>query len=122
MTNPADNFATPRVAAGALFVDGDRVLLVHKTYGSGWDIPGGYLDRGESPAQACEREIREELGLNRTPGRLLVLDWAPTPRKATSCCSYSAAANLAMTSIASGWMAPSSISGSGSEWTILATI
>lgn len=77
MTNPADNFATPRLAAGALFVRDDKVLLVRKTYGHRWDIPGGYVDRGESPAAACEREVREELGLNRTAVRLLVHDWAP---------------------------------------------
>jgi len=67
----------PRLAAGALFVDSDSVLLVRKTYGNRWDIPGGYIDRGESPASACEREVREELGLDRAVRRLLVHDWAP---------------------------------------------
>lgn len=72
-------FATPRLAAGALFVDGSgRVFLVRKTYGNGWDIPGGYVDRGESPASACEREVREELGLDRAVRRLLIHDWAPS--------------------------------------------
>jgi 8-oxo-dGTP pyrophosphatase MutT (NUDIX family) len=61
-----------------LFVDGDRVLLVCKTYGHRWDIPGGYVDRGESPAAACERELAEELGLHRNVQRLLVHDWAPS--------------------------------------------
>ncbi|MEV3965721.1 NUDIX hydrolase [Nocardia sp. NPDC050193] len=72
-----------RLAAGALFVrtgaGGDEVLLVHKTYGVGWDIPGGYVEPGESPAQACRREVAEELGIDRSPGRLLVHDWAPNP-------------------------------------------
>lgn len=77
MGDPAANFATPRLAAGALFVDRNRILLVRKTYGNRWDIPGGYVDRGESPAAACEREVREELGLNRAVRRLLVHDWAP---------------------------------------------
>jgi 8-oxo-dGTP pyrophosphatase MutT (NUDIX family) len=77
VTDPAAKFATPRIAAGAFFVDDDRVLLVHKTYGNGWDIPGGYVDVGESPAAACRRELREELSIDREPERLLVVDWAP---------------------------------------------
>jgi 8-oxo-dGTP diphosphatase len=77
MQDPAAKFATPRLASGALFVNQDRILLVRKTYGNRWDIPGGYVDRGESPASACEREVHEELGLDRTAKRLLVHDWAP---------------------------------------------
>jgi 8-oxo-dGTP diphosphatase len=75
--DPTAHFATPRVAAGALFATDDAVLLVHKTYSNGWDLPGGYVDIGESPATACEREVREELGLNRTVQRMLACDWAP---------------------------------------------
>jgi ADP-ribose pyrophosphatase YjhB (NUDIX family) len=72
--------ATPRVAAGALIRDVDgRVLLVKPTYKDGWDIPGGYVEPGESPAQACGREVAEEIGLHRIPGRLLLVDWAPHP-------------------------------------------
>jgi 8-oxo-dGTP diphosphatase len=43
------------------------------------DIPGGYVEPGESPAAACRRELNEELGLDRVPGRLLLVDWAPHP-------------------------------------------
>ena len=75
--DPTATFATPRIAAGALFVDGDRILLVRKTYGNGWDIPGGYAEIGESPAAACQRELKEELGIHRDVQRLLVVDWAP---------------------------------------------
>jgi 8-oxo-dGTP pyrophosphatase MutT (NUDIX family) len=75
---PAAKFSTPRLASGALFVRENEIFLVHKTYGNGWDIPGGYVDSGESPATACEREVREELGLDRTVVRLLVNDWAPS--------------------------------------------
>lgn len=77
MGNPADMFATPRIAAGALFVDGERILLVRKTYGNRWDIPGGYVEHGESPAAGCRREVLEEIGVDRRPTRLLVHDWAP---------------------------------------------
>ncbi|WP_040788837.1 NUDIX domain-containing protein [Nocardia paucivorans] len=76
-----EGFARARMAAGALFVRCDRVLLVHKTYGHGWDVPGGYVEPGEAPAAACRREIREELGVDRPPRRLLVHDWAPHPNE-----------------------------------------
>jgi 8-oxo-dGTP diphosphatase len=72
--------ATPRVAAGVLIRDSsDRVLLVKPTYKDGWDIPGGYVEPGESPKQAAAREVREELGIEVAVGRLLAIDWAPHP-------------------------------------------
>ena len=77
---PPTDTARPRMAAGALLRDYDGcVLLVRPTYKPGWDIPGGMVEPGESPAQACVREVREELGLDVHPGRLLVVDWAPHP-------------------------------------------
>ncbi|MEU8114922.1 NUDIX hydrolase [Micromonospora sp. NPDC048986] len=70
--------ATPRVAAGALFFDDEgRVLLVRPSYKKHWDIPGGYVEPGESPRTACLREIEEELGLTTAVGPMLVVDWAP---------------------------------------------
>lgn len=80
MSDPSESFATPRVAAGALFFDDQgRVLLVHPTYKDTWDIPGGYVERGESPAAACRRELAEELDIDSTPHqRLIAVDWAPS--------------------------------------------
>lgn len=67
-------------AAGALFLDGGgRVLIVEPTYKDHWEIPGGMLEVGETPSQACAREVEEELGLRVRLGRLLVVDWAPHP-------------------------------------------
>jgi 8-oxo-dGTP diphosphatase len=78
----APRMAHPRVAAGALFCDDTgRVLLVKPTYKEGWDLPGGYVEPGETPSEGCEREIKEELGLLRRVGSLLVVDWAPSPNE-----------------------------------------
>ncbi|MFD8145869.1 NUDIX domain-containing protein [Streptomyces sp. NPDC059708] len=72
--------ARPRMAAGALFFDeADRVLLVEPSYKNYLDIPGGYVEQGESPRQACVREVFEELRIRPRIGRLLVVDWAPNP-------------------------------------------
>jgi len=67
------------MAAGALFRDGDgRVLLVDPVYRDTWDLPGGAVEAEESPHAACRREVAEELGLDRPPGRVLAVDWVPS--------------------------------------------
>ena len=67
------SLARKRMAAGALFRDKDgRVLLVDPTYKPTWDLPGGAVEKEESPYAACRREVAEELGLDRPPGRVLV--------------------------------------------------
>jgi 8-oxo-dGTP diphosphatase len=68
------------VAAGVLFFDDTgRLMIVQPTYKDHWDIPGGYVETGETPAQAAAREVREELGIETAVGPLLVADWAPHP-------------------------------------------
>ena len=60
-------------AAGVLFSDNaHRILLVQPTYKDHWDIPGGYVETGETPVQAAAREVREELGIEAAVGPLLV--------------------------------------------------
>jgi phosphopantetheine--protein transferase-like protein len=65
-----------RNGAAALLSDpAGRLLVVEPTYEPGWTLPGGAVDAGESPRQACEREILEEVGLRRRVGRLLAVEW-----------------------------------------------
>lgn len=67
-----------RIGAGLICRDADgRVLLVRPTYKPGWEVPGGVVEAGESPAAAVAREVREELGVDLPIGRLLVVDWLP---------------------------------------------
>ena len=54
------------VTAGAVVTDErGRVLLLQHFFraGSGWGIPGGFLEKGEQPDEALRRELREEIGL-----------------------------------------------------------
>ncbi|WP_406311244.1 NUDIX hydrolase [Streptosporangium sp. NBC_01639] len=71
--------ARARAAAGALFFDDDgRVMIVQPSYKTQRDIPGGVVEPGETPYEACVREIGEELGIRPPIGRLLAVDWAPS--------------------------------------------
>lgn len=80
MPDDPDDWSRPRVAAGVLFFDEqDRILLVKPTYKDGWDIPGGYVNYGETPCAGAVREVKEELGIEVDVGDPLVIDWAPHP-------------------------------------------
>ena len=65
------------VSAGALIYDrAGRLLILKPTYKSGWTIPGGVMEAdGESPWEACQREVREETGLEVSRGRLTAMDF-----------------------------------------------
>jgi 8-oxo-dGTP diphosphatase len=65
-----------RVAADALIRDEQgRILLVDPKYKPDWDLPGGMAEANEPPHEAAQRELREELGLERQITDLLVVDW-----------------------------------------------
>lgn len=64
----------PRVdAVGAIITDAGRLLLVkrgHEPEAGRWSLPGGRVEPGESDQEALVREVREETGLEVTPGPL----------------------------------------------------
>jgi 8-oxo-dGTP diphosphatase len=70
--------AVPASASALIFDTRARLLILRPTYKSGWTIPGGVMeDDGETPWQACRREVREECGLEVTRARLACVDFRP---------------------------------------------
>jgi 8-oxo-dGTP pyrophosphatase MutT (NUDIX family) len=64
------------IASGMLFTNASKQILVVKpTYRDYWLIPGGMVDADEAPCAAAIREVREEIGLEIAPDRLLCVDW-----------------------------------------------
>jgi 8-oxo-dGTP diphosphatase len=59
-------FADPKVAAAVLVEQDQKVLLVQRAFDPArglWTLPAGFVDAGEDPARAAERECLEETGL-----------------------------------------------------------
>jgi 8-oxo-dGTP diphosphatase len=86
MTEDKLDFVLPRIpaSAGALIFDHrGRLLIANPTYKAHWTIPGGIMEAdGETPWDACRREVLEEVGLRVSRGRLAAVDFLrPKPSK-----------------------------------------
>ena len=46
----------------AVAFSGERFLMVFNRKRNGWEMPGGSIEKGESPEEAAEREFLEEAG------------------------------------------------------------
>lgn len=60
-------FPDPKVAVAVLVEQEGQVLLVRRAIDperGRWTLPAGFVDAGEDPARAAERECLEEAGLN----------------------------------------------------------
>jgi len=72
------------VTAGAIVTDGrGRVLLLKHRFrpGSGWGLPGGFIEQGEQPGEALRRELREEIGLEVAELKLFAVRAFRTPKQ-----------------------------------------
>lgn len=67
-------FHDPKVAVIALVLHQDKVLLIRRAVDPAkgkWSLPGGYMDAGEMPEEALQRELLEEVGLRVKIGDLI---------------------------------------------------
>lgn len=60
------------VAAGGVLIRNDHVLVNRAAYLERFTIPGGCVHRGETREVALIREVKEESGVTRRVGRLLL--------------------------------------------------
>ena len=61
----AVNISLPRVTAKAVILKNNKILMVKPKRGlttGRWTLPGGFVGYGESPKEAVEREVQEEVG------------------------------------------------------------
>lgn len=65
---------TITVAAALIFDTQNCVLITQRPMGSHlagmWEFPGGCIEENETPQQALQREIKEEIGIDVTVGQL----------------------------------------------------
>lgn len=69
---------TKRVIGHAVFRNpGGSVLLCETNYKADWELPGGVVERLESPGAGCRREVLEETGLDHEFAQASIIDWMP---------------------------------------------
>lgn len=64
----------PLIVTAAIVAHQGRILVTQRPaaarHGGLWEFPGGKLEAGETPAEALQRELREELNLPVTVGEI----------------------------------------------------
>lgn len=83
VTAPVVHLLTPSFTMGAIALieyDG-RILALRQLHRRGLSLPGGLVDRGETPQQAVVREVHEETGLRVTSGGVYAVSVATRRRQ-----------------------------------------
>lgn len=74
----SDKLFERRLSSFALFSnERGGFFIVKSSDKPEWSLPGGRIEKNESPRQAAEREVREEIGLEVSVRELLCVDYYP---------------------------------------------
>lgn len=85
------NAGLPRkrvISQGLLRDEHGRFLLCELTYKREWDLPGGVIEVGESPATGLIRELHEELGVTVHVEGFVTMNWLPAWRGWDDACLF----------------------------------
>lgn len=64
---------TPQIGVDAMVLEAGKLLLIQRSDNGLWCMPGGAAEVGETLAQAAERELREETGIEGKARRVVGL-------------------------------------------------
>ncbi len=89
----ASHYENPALTADAVWLRGDRILLVRRgrpPFRGMWALPGGFVELHETVEETVVRELREETGLTARPYRIVGVYSGPDrdPRKPTATVAY----------------------------------
>lgn len=71
-----ENLPKRRMGVGALIMNEENeILIVKPSYKDNWLIPGGVIEKDESPREACLREAKEEVGIDLKMVNFLCVDY-----------------------------------------------
>lgn len=93
------DYGNPKPCVAVLIERDDGILLARRGVDPAkgkWDIPGGFIDAGETSEQAVIREIREETGLELTDIRYVMSladIYAPRGEPTLNLCYFAKAVN-----------------------------
>lgn len=72
----------PEPTVGALIINdsGDILLVQSYKWNNFWSVPGGHIELGERAEEAVKREVKEEVGLDVEPIKMLMVQQAVYPK------------------------------------------